>query len=187
MDASFDLAVARAALDALDAQLRLVKVERDKLAKEVVELRAQHGAQESKLGGAEDRTGSRADGLKPEGVCHKLVSRGTKPVSLNAETAQVATGSSAPPFSQSREAHEAYEGHSAVVHPLAEQLAPSAPGLLKRVEVVREIATVLNRNNCEGGSNTPDFVLGELLVACMEAFDAAVKARERLRLRRVPQ
>lgn len=42
-----------------------------------------------------------------------------------------------------------------------------------------EIREVLNRNSAERGSNTPDYVLAEFLRGCLEAFDHAVKDRER--------
>lgn len=36
---------------------------------------------------------------------------------------------------------------------------------------------VLNSASAENGSNTPDFILAEYLVACLEAFDHASNAR----------
>lgn len=41
-----------------------------------------------------------------------------------------------------------------------------------------EIQTTLNRHSAENGSNTPDFVLADYLLACLEAFDRTVRARE---------
>lgn len=43
----------------------------------------------------------------------------------------------------------------------------------------RDIESVINRNSCENGSNTPDFILAEYLERCLNSFDAAVAARER--------
>lgn len=42
-----------------------------------------------------------------------------------------------------------------------------------------EIVSVLNRNSAENASGTPDFVLGEFLLGCLNAFDEAVALRER--------
>lgn len=41
-----------------------------------------------------------------------------------------------------------------------------------------EIQTTLNRHSAENGSNTPDFMLADYLLACLEAFDRTVRARE---------
>lgn len=41
-----------------------------------------------------------------------------------------------------------------------------------------EIRSTLNRYSAENGSNTPDFILAEYLIGCLEAFDMAVAARE---------
>lgn len=41
-----------------------------------------------------------------------------------------------------------------------------------------ELEQVINRNNVEIGSNTPDFILAEYLLQSIDAFDKAVKARE---------
>lgn len=41
-----------------------------------------------------------------------------------------------------------------------------------------EIASVLNRHSCENVSDTPDFILAQYLLGCLEAFDRAVIARE---------
>lgn len=37
----------------------------------------------------------------------------------------------------------------------------------------REIASVLNKHSAENGSNTPDFILAEYLLACLAAFNTA--------------
>ena len=42
-----------------------------------------------------------------------------------------------------------------------------------------EISTAINRNCAENGSNTPDYILAEFLKNCLNAFDKAVRARER--------
>lgn len=41
-----------------------------------------------------------------------------------------------------------------------------------------EVQHAINRHSAENGSNTPDFILADYLVACLDAFDHAVKARE---------
>lgn len=42
----------------------------------------------------------------------------------------------------------------------------------------QELASTLNRASAENASNTPDFILAEYLVNCLEAFDKAVLSRE---------
>ena len=44
----------------------------------------------------------------------------------------------------------------------------------------RDLAEVINRHSVENVSDTPDIVLGEFLVECLDAFDAAVNARAEL-------
>ena len=46
-------------------------------------------------------------------------------------------------------------------------------------ELVRDLAAVLNRHSVENASDTPDFILAEYLVACLEAFATAVVDRGR--------
>lgn len=41
----------------------------------------------------------------------------------------------------------------------------------------QDIASVLNQHSRENGSNTPDWILAEYLILCMDAFDGATKAR----------
>lgn len=40
-----------------------------------------------------------------------------------------------------------------------------------------ELLTLLNRYSREDRSNTPDWVLADYLMACLEAYEMAVKAR----------
>jgi len=49
--------------------------------------------------------------------------------------------------------------------------------MTKREEVVEEIAAVLNKHSMENESDTPDFILAEYLVSCLEAFDRAAERR----------
>lgn len=38
---------------------------------------------------------------------------------------------------------------------------------------------VINRHSRERGSDTPDFLLADYLVSCLDAYGAAVKARDK--------
>lgn len=40
-----------------------------------------------------------------------------------------------------------------------------------------EISHVLNKHSAENGSNTPDFLLAEYLMACLLAFNQAIDRR----------
>lgn len=44
-----------------------------------------------------------------------------------------------------------------------------------------ELEALLNRHSKENGSNTADFMLAEYLVKCLEAFDHAVRHRDRVK------
>lgn len=37
---------------------------------------------------------------------------------------------------------------------------------------------LINQHSMENGSNTPDYLLADFLLACLEAFDRAVKGRD---------
>ena len=41
-----------------------------------------------------------------------------------------------------------------------------------------EMKHAINKHSAEGGSNTPDYILAQYLIQCLEAFDSAVMARE---------
>lgn len=43
----------------------------------------------------------------------------------------------------------------------------------------RELASVLNRHSLEEGSNTPDFILADYLLGCLDSFDRCTRAREK--------
>ena len=43
----------------------------------------------------------------------------------------------------------------------------------------KDIETAINRHSAENGSDTPDFILAEYLIACLAAYDQAVTAREK--------
>lgn len=42
-----------------------------------------------------------------------------------------------------------------------------------------ELTSVINSHSMENGCNTPDFILAEYLANCLNAFDTAVRAREK--------
>jgi hypothetical protein len=42
----------------------------------------------------------------------------------------------------------------------------------------RELTALINRHSIENGSNTPDFILAAYMRRCLEAFEAAVRARD---------
>jgi hypothetical protein len=43
----------------------------------------------------------------------------------------------------------------------------------------KDIETAINRHCGENASNTPDFMLADYLMLCLEAFDKTVSAREK--------
>jgi len=45
-------------------------------------------------------------------------------------------------------------------------------------EFERELSAVLNRYSRENASNTPDFILAQYLIKCLEAFELTSRARE---------
>ena len=50
---------------------------------------------------------------------------------------------------------------------------------MEKTEFTKEIADVINRHSKENGSNTPDFILANYLVMCLEAFDITSRLREK--------
>jgi len=42
----------------------------------------------------------------------------------------------------------------------------------------KELRSLINKHSKENGSNTPDFMLANFLVRCLEAYTATVRARE---------
>jgi hypothetical protein len=50
-----------------------------------------------------------------------------------------------------------------------------------RRQVVREFAEVINRNSLENDSNTPDYVLAEYLVSCLENWNNTIELRHKHR------
>jgi hypothetical protein len=45
-------------------------------------------------------------------------------------------------------------------------------------ELIKEIATAINRNSRENASGTPDFILAEYLVQCLHAYEKATRSKE---------
>lgn len=46
-------------------------------------------------------------------------------------------------------------------------------------ELKRDLASVLNRHNIDNQLNTPDFILADYIVRCLESFEEANKERNR--------
>lgn len=44
-------------------------------------------------------------------------------------------------------------------------------------EFRKEIETVINKHSIENGSHTPDFILAEYLIGCLQLFDKTVIER----------
>jgi len=42
----------------------------------------------------------------------------------------------------------------------------------------KEITNLINRYSKENGSDTPDYILADYLVSCLETFDKAISARD---------
>lgn len=47
-----------------------------------------------------------------------------------------------------------------------------------RADVVREFAQTINKHSLENGSDTPDFILAEYLMNCLESYNEAHRARK---------
>ena len=45
-------------------------------------------------------------------------------------------------------------------------------------DLEHELTSLLNYHSVEGHSGTPDFILAKYMLACLEAYTEAVKARE---------
>jgi hypothetical protein len=42
----------------------------------------------------------------------------------------------------------------------------------------KELSELINKNSKENASNTPDFILAQYLVKCLDAFSMAIQQRE---------
>lgn len=45
-------------------------------------------------------------------------------------------------------------------------------------ELTAELKSILNKVSRENDSNTPDFILANYMISCLEVFESASKARE---------
>lgn len=50
---------------------------------------------------------------------------------------------------------------------------------MRVTEFERELSSLLNRYSVENTSNTPDFILAEFMLRCLNAFDTGISDRER--------
>jgi len=48
----------------------------------------------------------------------------------------------------------------------------------KKLQLIEDFATAINKVSAENGSNTPDFILANYLCMCLEIFDHTVKDRD---------
>lgn len=48
-----------------------------------------------------------------------------------------------------------------------------------RIGLESELRSVLNSYSAENSSDTPDFILAEYITGCLDAFNQAVRAREK--------
>jgi hypothetical protein len=46
-------------------------------------------------------------------------------------------------------------------------------------KLVKELETILNRTSRENKSNTPDFILAEFIMKCLEAGEELIRQREK--------
>ena len=46
------------------------------------------------------------------------------------------------------------------------------------MEFRKELEILINKHSKENGSNTPDFILSEYLVGCLNNFDKTIKQRD---------
>lgn len=67
-------------------------------------------------------------------------------------------------------------------HAASEIVQPAQPAAARHLEQLeakhRAIAAALNCYSAENRSNTPDFILADMVLACLAAFDAGVNRRE---------
>jgi hypothetical protein len=56
---------------------------------------------------------------------------------------------------------------------------------MNKSQLRTDIEQAINRNSAENGSDTPDFILAEYLMICLEAFDKITSYREQVELRDV--
>lgn len=54
-------------------------------------------------------------------------------------------------------------------------------GKMKKMNIIgfrKELEHLINKYSIENGSNTPDFILADYLVECLQVFENAIKRRE---------
>lgn len=49
----------------------------------------------------------------------------------------------------------------------------------KQEQFKTELTSLLNRYSKENGSNTPDFILAEYLICCLENYNTTLQSREK--------
>jgi hypothetical protein len=65
-------------------------------------------------------------------------------------------------------------------HPVDQQVSRGVGGQCgAEMNIVKDIATIINRHSRENASNTPDFILAEYLERCLITFEMASNAREK--------
>jgi hypothetical protein len=52
-------------------------------------------------------------------------------------------------------------------------------GVFHAENFVEELSLVINKNSKDNSLNTPDFILAEFLTDCLEAWNKAIKARDK--------
>jgi len=50
--------------------------------------------------------------------------------------------------------------------------------MIEKLKFEEELRAVINRHSKENSSNTPDFILAQYLLGCLNSFDTAVQQRE---------
>ncbi len=50
---------------------------------------------------------------------------------------------------------------------------------MNEIDFQRELTQLINKYSIENYSNTPDFILAEYLINCLEAYNNAVNKREK--------
>lgn len=50
---------------------------------------------------------------------------------------------------------------------------------MNKEEFKKELERLINKYSMENGSNTPDFIIADYLVGCLDAYDTTVNAREK--------
>jgi hypothetical protein len=64
-------------------------------------------------------------------------------------------------------------------HDRAPTLTEAQRAHLRREAFRKDIEHAINRHSMENGSNTPDFILAEYLVNCLDAWERGISERNR--------